>query len=228
MKTIEGIKDWRSAEDYINKGRNKVERPLASGFRIRKANAIFMKAPIEIYHRWHNNGETAITYNPDGTTLIHMSHMRRWDYRTKNLVSGYTHVEFSHRTQEWIDEESYTDEAEIKTCGVCHGKGEYPSMCYKQSTCYELSHSSSAVRSVQICSHGHTNWHTLPCEHGSTTYHKDESNPELCHQCKGAKVYDYGSRQVGYKFKRNVDAKLPDVLVKGTLILNKESELINA
>jgi hypothetical protein len=225
MKVIEGIKDWQSAEDYINKGRNKVERPLASGFRIRKANAIFMKAPIEIYHSWQNNSSTVITYNPDGTTLIHMSHMRRWDFRTKGIIRSYTHVEFDHRNQEWIDEESYTDEAVIKACGVCHGKGEYPSTCYNIMTCYETSHSSQAVRSVEMCSHGKSGWHRLPCEHGEVTIHKDATKPELCHQCKGAKVHDYGSRQVGYKFKRHVDTKLPDVLVKGTLIINKEAPI---
>jgi hypothetical protein len=197
MKAVEGITDFKSAEAYVMAGKNKEERPLKSGYRIRKDHPLFFTSTISIYYSW-GGAQSIITYKPDNTTVINLDELRQYRQDTRaKLVAGYTPVQYLYKDQLWADSTVGHTPAKVTKCRTCRGTGQTEQWCWESSWCF--------IRADEVCSthgvartKGQGAYHRSPCQHGEEGYHKDQRTLNTCPKCEGATTYDYGSKPIGF------------------------------
>lgn len=197
MKIIEEVHDYASADAYINKGRNKVERPLASGLRIKRDNALFIKSPILVYYAYQNN-QSIVTYHADGTIELSATGNAGPSFWAARVMTGYSRIRVDAAENMIYDDTTTHTSSKISVCRTCKGSGVKSYWCWEASWCRlsdkELCPHGLSAKDAKPDEHG---WHRVNCEHGHENVHRDQSTNGPCNKCSGAKKVDYGSKPIG-------------------------------
>ena len=116
-KKTDGIKDYRSAEEYLNKGRSKEYRPLECKTSLTRLDN------DDIAVKYHDTN--VVTYHPDGSATLRSG---GWMTKTtKQRMNDYTHYRIDADKGVWyVDGDVYQDGMTLLD-GVVDYHGDAPS-----------------------------------------------------------------------------------------------------
>lgn len=172
-------------DTYLNGGRNKNERPI-NGSRTKRA---FRKWNGDIALRLHYTD--VVTLHADGTETINTGGWHT--VTTMRFLSEHSRARvYSEKYQLFVRTNSPTYTApRVSKCRRCKN-GRVPQSCYGPGWCY-------VDYWRPVCEHGETVSHKrAECSHGATAAHALPSVE--CWQCHGEGRYDYGSKEVHYRW----------------------------
>lgn len=186
------IQSWTEANDYINAGRSKTERPLFSAWRIKRVDndgiAIIKKEDLP-----RQNFTPPLIYYKDGTVVLTLEY---FDGTTMEMYAEYAGQELQIYGSRYHLPSLGKTPDNYQPCNGCDATGQRDTNCYGPSMCLEVDHIPAHLLETGApgahCSHFETERHALSlCEHGNKEGHPYKVQ---CHVCEGNKQRNYGGK----------------------------------
>lgn len=206
------IGSWKEADDYINAGRNKNDRPLYSGWRIqRMADGT---EDIGIFHKEDLSKALVIYHKDESVTLV-------WeDYSGKahELLEGYNGQDMELNGYKYHLPSMGNNPDDWIECNNCKKSGKVDAVCQGPGMCMEVDLLPQYLVETGApgahCSHLETARHRMGfCEHQEQSNHPYKAT---CYWCDGA-----GQRNMGgakkYEMWHHKSPKWPYDLVPMTI-----------
>jgi hypothetical protein len=200
------VRDWNWANDFLNGGRKKHERPLYDrSLRLWKTNKWDADSNINVGYPWMTQTPFVI-YHKDGTTTIQgATYPHGWSalrgYSTRFTIQRYAGIKVIQRDFKFylIEHNGIVTPPKIQGCRTCSQSGLVDGWCYSRN-CYNGSpgadgrmHCEEHPDATYIGINHQYSWHSVQCTHGLYDGHEIKKGM-VCTTCQGARKYDYGSK----------------------------------
>lgn len=185
------IQSWKEADEYLNAGRNKTERPLYSAWRIKRSDT---NDDIIIRHKDNDPDFDVIVYHKDESVTIRME----YGNKVHELIEQYNGQGLTFWGSMFYLESFGTEPDDYQPCNGCNGTGQNDHNCNGPGMCHQIDFLPSYLVETGApgahCEHFETSKHRLgTCEHGNTSSHPTKIN---CYWCQGATVRNMGGQKI--------------------------------
>lgn len=185
------IKSWKEADEYLNAGRNKTERPLYSSWRIKRSST---NDDIVIRHKDNDPDLDVVVYHSDGSVTLSLDHsnkafelIQEYNGQELNLWGQHLHLpSFGNEPDDW------------QPCQRCEASGQMQYVCTGPGTCMEVEYLPQYLVETGApgahCAHFETTRHKLAfCDHQESETH---TTMITCNWCDGKTQRNHGGAPI--------------------------------